>query len=68
MRKTRSNKLNQYLVLIGSVIYSLSIADSALALTYHCETTEKYDFGRTYTKEELLKFKFSVRLEEGQML
>ena len=44
----------------------LCIVPNSFAVTYHCETTEKYDFGKTYSQEELNKGKFSVRLEEGQ--
>lgn len=34
------------------------------AITYHCETTKKYDFGIIYSKERIEKWKYSVRVEE----
>ncbi len=44
----------------------LCIVPNSFAVTYHCETTEKYDFGKTYSQEELNKGKFSVKVEEGE--
>lgn len=52
-----------------SILYILSFhiwlnPNVTWATTYHCETTEKYDFGIVYSKEQIDKWKYSVRVEE----
>jgi len=62
---SRGNRMYLKFLIIYFLLFLIWVNPNITwATTYHCETIEKYDFGIVYSKEQIDKWNYSVRVEE----